>query len=97
MENQNVLADLLTELGTHGKRFDSIAAFRAVTVKNRYRLHYTRGQLNWTTDPNAAIYFADASGKPFDSDDLFLFPRLSAAPGHRLPVQQHHHVPHALL
>jgi hypothetical protein len=78
MENQNVLADLLTELSTRNHRFDSVAAFRTVAVKNRYRLHYTRGQLNWTTDPNATIYFADANGKAFDSDDLFFFPRASA-------------------
>jgi hypothetical protein len=78
MENQNVLADLLTELDGRGRRFDSVAAFRTVAVKNRYRLHYTRGQLNWTTDPNALVYFADAGGKPFDRDSLFFFPRASA-------------------
>src|SRR5678815_418060 len=35
MENQNVLADLLTELDSRGRRFDSMAAFRTVAVKNR--------------------------------------------------------------
>jgi hypothetical protein len=78
IENQGVLADLLTELDSRGRRFDSVAAFRTVALKNRYRLNYTRGQLKWTTDANPSVYFADADGKPFDSDDLFFFPRASA-------------------
>jgi hypothetical protein len=47
-------------------------------VKNRYRLHYTRGQLKWHTDPNASVYFADLDGKPLSADRLFFSPRASA-------------------
>jgi hypothetical protein len=79
IENQGVLADLLTELAGRGLKFESMAAFKTVAVKKRYRLHYTRGQLKWHTDPNAAVYFADLENKPFGADRLF-FARRPAAP-----------------
>jgi hypothetical protein len=79
IENQGVLADLLTELQNRGRKFDTMTAFKQVAVKGRYRLHYTRGQLKWHTDPNPAVYFCDLDDKPFPADKLFFFPR-DAAP-----------------
>jgi hypothetical protein len=78
IENQGVLADLLTELNGRGRKFDSVAAFKTVAIKNRYRLHYTRGQLQWRTDPNAAVYFNDLDGKPLPPNRLFFAPRPTA-------------------
>lgn len=78
IENQEVLADLLTELKSRGRTFDSMLAFKRAAVRGRYRLHYTRGQIKWHSDPNPAAYFKDLKGNPYGPEQLFLSARENA-------------------
>lgn len=78
IENQGVLADLLVDFDRTGRRFNDIESFRRFVTRGRYRLHYSRGELSWDTDPDMNTYFSDLSGHPFDSDELYLSPRSGA-------------------
>ena len=78
IENQEVLADLLVELKGRGTTFATVSDLKRAAVKEGYRMHYTRGNLTWQTEPNISIYFADAKRKPFRDDELFFFQRAGA-------------------
>ncbi|HEY2589428.1 MAG TPA: DUF1570 domain-containing protein [Tepidisphaeraceae bacterium] len=78
IENQGVLADLLIDFDRTGRRFDDIESFRRFVTRGRYRLHYSRGELSWDTDPDMNCYFRDLAGRPFAPDELYLAPRTGA-------------------
>ena len=78
IENQGVLADLLVDFARDGRRFDDPQDFRAYVTRGGYRLHYSRGSLQWDTDANMNRYFADLTGKLFGADDLFFWPHNGA-------------------
>jgi hypothetical protein len=78
IENQEVLADLLSELRNRGKTFDTIADLRQAAVRGGYQMHYTRGQLKWSSKADLTTYFRDLDGRPFDADQLYLSPRTGA-------------------
>jgi hypothetical protein len=78
IEHQGVLADLLTELHGRGHKFGTVGALQRAATQGRYRLHYTKGQLKWSTDPDLRKYFADLDGEAFDDDELYLEPREDA-------------------
>lgn len=78
IENQGVLADLLIDFDRTGRRFNDIESFRRFVTRGHYRLHYSRGELSWDTDPDMNCYFRDLSGRPFTSDELYLAPRTGA-------------------
>lgn len=71
IENQGVLADMLVDFNHNGKRFDSIESFRRFVVRGRYRMHYTRGELQWDTSPDMNRYFSDLTGNLFSAADLY--------------------------
>jgi hypothetical protein len=77
IENQSILADLLVMLDGKDKRFADVAAFRNFVMTGGYRVQYTKGNLQWTTD-DPAVYFRDAAGRPMGSADLFFQPRAGA-------------------
>ena len=79
IENQGILADLLTELTGKGRTFGTMLDFKRAVVRGRYRLHYTRGQLKWHTAANPAVYFADLKGRAYEAGELYLDAR-GAAP-----------------
>ena len=72
IEHQGVLADLLTELRSRGQTFESMGELQKAAVSGRYRLHYTKGQLKWSTEPDLKVYFSDLNGNPFDESALYL-------------------------
>lgn len=72
IERQGVLADLLIELSARGHRFDDMREFRRLVLGGKYRLHYSRGELEWDTDRQISTYFCDPAGRQFDADELFL-------------------------
>lgn len=74
IENQSILADLLIMLDGQGRRFTDIAAFRNFVMTGGYRVQYTKGHLQWTTD-DPAVYFRDATGRPLGQQQLFFDPR----------------------
>jgi hypothetical protein len=78
MENQEVLADLLVELRNRGTTFDSVTEMRTAAVKAGYRMHYSRGMLNWSSQPDISTYFKDLDGRPFTRDELYFFRRAGA-------------------
>ena len=79
IEQQSVLADLLTELRSRGQRFDTMQDFQKVAVRDKVRLHYWRGDLQWDTDPDFSTYFSDLNGRPFRTDELYFATRTGAA------------------
>ncbi|HEY8748580.1 MAG TPA: DUF1570 domain-containing protein [Tepidisphaeraceae bacterium] len=78
IENQGVLADLLTDFAREGRHFNDIESFRRHIVRGHYKLHYSMGNLEWDTDPNINVYFSDLDGSRFSSDELYLSSRTGA-------------------
>lgn len=78
IENQEVLADLLIDLDRDGHRFDDVAALRRFVSRGHYRLHYSRGQVAWDTEPGMSSCFVDLDGKPFSADDQYFSVRNGA-------------------
>jgi hypothetical protein len=78
LERQNVLADLFKGLSANGRSFKDVTAFKNEVMGGGYRLTYPMGTFRWETDPNAAVYFSNMDGKPFDRDSLYFEPRRGA-------------------
>jgi hypothetical protein len=71
-EHMEVLSDMLVEMRTRGKTFTDIDAFQQAATDGRFRLQYTKGQVQWTTQEDPKVYFSDLSGKLFGDDRLRL-------------------------
>lgn len=78
MERASVLGDLLGELTKRNKRFKSVDEFKRAAVAGRYRMHYTKGELTWQSDPDWKVYFADAAGKALTPAQHYFEPRAGA-------------------
>jgi hypothetical protein len=78
IENQSVLADLLTDFARDGRRFDDVEAFRKLIIRGHYKLHYTLGNIEWDTNPNLNVYFSDLAGNRFAPEQLYFSPRTGA-------------------
>jgi hypothetical protein len=78
MENQFVLADMLTTLKSQGLNFDDMKAFRKTVVENSYRLQYSRGPVQWSTAEDPKAYFTDVLGREMQSDQLHFVARRGA-------------------
>jgi hypothetical protein len=79
IERQGVLGDLLYELNKRGKKFPDFYAFKRSAVTGGYRMHYAKGELQWDTDANLAVYFADINGKALTPEQL-CFEKNTSAP-----------------
>jgi len=93
VEHQTVLADLLIELRNRGKKFDTVQQFRDEVVRGRYRIQYSKGNIQWQTAEDPLVYFSDLSGKPYGPKELFfspsrdgVLPDLIARPATTLPL-----------
>jgi hypothetical protein len=78
IENQAVLADLLSDFAREGRRFDDIESLRKHVIHGHVKLHYSMGSLEWDTNPNMNVYFSDLAGNRFAPEDLYLSPRTGA-------------------
>ena len=78
IDNQTVLADMLVAMKERGRTFDSVDAFRAALKRNKVSVHYTKGQLEWTSAENVDEYFRDAKGQELDGRRLFFQARRGA-------------------
>lgn len=94
VEHQTVLADLLIELHNRGRTFETAAKFRDEIVRGRYRIHYTKGSIQWSTAIDPSVYFADLRGRPYKADQLRFdrnrdapLPDLVCAPDDSLPMR----------
>ena len=81
MERASILGDLFGELNKRGYRFHDVAAFKRRALDGKFRMRYTKGELSWESDPDWRIYFADVTGKPLSTEQLYFEPR----PGAPLP------------
>ena len=75
MDRQGVLGDLLAELAKRGRRFTSFPSFKRAALAGGYRMHYTKGELQWDSDPDLRIYFADLDGRALPPEQLYFEPR----------------------
>jgi hypothetical protein len=71
MDRQSVLGDLLGELARHGKRFTNLSQFKRAALLGGYRMHYTKGELQWDSEPDLKVYFADVDGNAMPPEKLF--------------------------
>lgn len=71
IEHQQVLADLLVMLRERGQTFATIEDFRRHIEAGGFRLQYTKGQLQWTTDQRPRTYFSDMDGRLLTPHRLF--------------------------
>ena len=78
IENQIVLADMLTSLKSEGRTFDDVGSFRETIERHGYRLQYSRGPLQWSTADDPKVYFTDALGRDMQGDQLFFLHRRGA-------------------
>ncbi|MGH7213958.1 MAG: DUF1570 domain-containing protein [Tepidisphaeraceae bacterium] len=71
IERQEVLADLLISLSGKGKTFADIASFREAVLNGGYKLRYSKGDVQWQTEPDMRLYFSDLAGRAFNPEELF--------------------------
>jgi hypothetical protein len=71
IEYQAVLADMLVQLKDRGQRFDDIDTFRAHLTDARLRLRYNKGDVQWSTEQDPAVYFRDDKGRLMNRDQLY--------------------------
>jgi len=71
IERQGVLADLLAEFVRTGKRFGDVRSFREAVVDSHARVRYTKGQVQWQTEPDVKVYFSDIQGHLFEGNELY--------------------------
>ncbi len=70
-ENVEVLADMMILLAEEeNKTFRSLPDFRTHLERGGYQLHYSKGNLRWSSDPDIAVYFKDELGREFPSSQL---------------------------
>jgi hypothetical protein len=79
IERQGVLADLLAEYDRAGKHYSDVSAFRAAVLDSHARVRYTKGQVQWQTEPDARLYFSDLENRLFDANELY-FDRRGTSP-----------------
>ena len=72
IEHQDILADMMVELASHGQNFSDIESLRRAINRGRYQVIYSRGQMRWKSDADANLYFRDLDGHDFSSGDLYL-------------------------
>jgi hypothetical protein len=70
LERQSVLADFVGELVLRGQLPRELIDAREILQTGGYRLHYSRGDLQWDSDADIGTYFADPSGRMLSSIDL---------------------------
>jgi len=78
VEKLEVLADMSLLLAEEGTRFDSITSLRHHLEKGGYQLHYTKGQLTWSTNVDVGVYFQDLDGRELQPGSLMFAPRARA-------------------
>ena len=78
MENQVVLADMLTTLKSQSHTFDDVASFRKTVMDNKYKLQYSRGMLDWSSADDPSVYFLDGWGRQMQADRLYFMHRRGA-------------------
>lgn len=75
MENVEVLADMMLELRDDERvTFNSFTDFRRHVERGGYQLHYTKGQLRWSSNPDVKTYFRDLDGRDLPSSQLTFIP-----------------------
>ena len=74
LERQDTLGDLLVAVTAQGQRFDELSQFRSAVVSHGYRLHYTRGNVQWTTENSPQVYFSDLQGRLYGPQQLYFEP-----------------------
>ncbi len=70
IENQGVLADMLSALKSKGLTFDSVDAFRDRLQTGGYRMQYSKGPIRWSTAEDVTIYFMDPQGRLMNASQL---------------------------
>ncbi len=81
MERAGVLGDLLGELARKGKKFKDLPHFKRTAIAGGYRMHYTKGSLQWDSEPDVKVYVSDIKGRALTPDELYFDHR----PGAPLP------------
>ncbi|MFT3786753.1 MAG: DUF1570 domain-containing protein [Tepidisphaeraceae bacterium] len=80
VENVEVLADMMLELRDDEKlQFRSFADFRRHVERGGYQLHYTKGQLRWSSNEDVRVYFKDLDGRDLPGSQLCFQPNGNAA------------------
>jgi hypothetical protein len=74
-EYQSVMADMLVLLNGDGQRFDDVEAFRQYITQGGYRLRYSKGDSQWSTNNDANVYFRDALGRTMTHEQLYFSTR----------------------
>jgi hypothetical protein len=71
IENQGVLADMLIEAHSRNMNFADIDQFRAVCLRERWRVSYRRANLQWESAADPSVYFCSPSGSALGSDQQY--------------------------
>jgi hypothetical protein len=77
-EQMEVLSDMTAELANQGTTFAELGKLRSHLERGGYQLHYTKGELRWSSDPDVSRYFKDDAGRDLGSTQLSLAPRSGA-------------------
>jgi hypothetical protein len=97
IEHQDVLADMMVEFKSRGQVFSNIAEFRSRLENSGYRLQYSKGQVEWTSERDVKVYFSDSAGRSFNADQLQLeqhgevLPEIVCRPGGRVQLRTRFH------
>jgi hypothetical protein len=75
LEYQSVLADMLVVLDSRGQKFEDIESFRKFLSDGGLRLRYSKGDVQWSTNTDPAVYFRDAQGRTMTGQQFFFSTR----------------------
>ena len=85
LERQGTLADFLASYRDKGQAFDTVDAFRRRAVDDGVRMRYWHGAVEYATDPNVNVYFADLQGRLYAADALYFDQPSGRPPPKSLP------------
>jgi len=73
VDNLDVLSDMLVGATAHaGRTFKDMVSFRATMIRGQYQMHYSRGEIQWTSSDDPSTYFRDPQGDFYPQDRLYL-------------------------
>jgi hypothetical protein len=71
LEYQSVLADMLVVLHAKGQEYDDADSFRKYLTEGNLRLRYSKGDVQWSTNTDPAVYFRDSQGRSLTRQQFY--------------------------
>jgi Protein of unknown function (DUF1570) len=79
IERQGVLADMMAAMKQeYDRSYEEVEDFRKAVEKAKLEIHYSKGQIKWSSGKDTSLYFVKMNGSPFSGRELYLQARRGA-------------------